>query len=294
MMNDKAKAWGMDDTCYTNPNGFTESGMFTSARDVMILAEKSCMDTYYSEICSSIFYTIGATNMHKDRYIYNSNYLIAGNVEKKYRNSLATGINAGSTVEGGYVLVTKATKNGATNLYVIMGAASDDENIYSYTVANELIKLSFENYGYLNIADQSEMVCEIPIELSNGVDHVVLSPKKSIEHYLPSDIDITKEIKREIDVPEKLQAPIAEGETVGSIRFLYNGEEIASVELISKTAVARNGLLYILARIRSITSSGKFKITAAILIIAAVLYGAGSIYRKIRKSMRENDVYRRK
>ena len=103
-------------------------------------------------------------------------------------------MNAGSTVEGGHVVVTAVKKEGMTNIFVLMGGNYDDENVYSYIAANELIDWSFENFEYKKILDSGEMVCEIDVNLSGQVDYVVLSPAKTIEYFLPSSVDIKKTV----------------------------------------------------------------------------------------------------
>lgn len=283
MMNAKAKEIGMNDTYYTNAYGYSDPSMFTTAKDTAILAKYAYLVPGYMDICGAVRYVLPETNMSKARYVYNSSYLVATNAETKYRNKEAQGMNAGSTVEGGHVVVTCVSKNGMTNFYVLMGGHIDEENIYSYTAANELIKWSYENFEYKKIIDTSEMICEIEVGLSSQVDYVVLSPEKTIEHYLPVSVDVSKEIKREIKLnDDKLNAPIEAGYVAGSVILTYNGEKLAEVNLVTKNNVDRNGILYILARIQSFTKSSKFKVVLLIAGIILALYIMSAAAKKIR------------
>ncbi len=281
IMNNKAKELGMNNTYYTNAYGYSDSSMFTTAKDTAILAKYAFLVKGYMDICSTVRYTLPQNNMAKTRYIYNSNYLIATNVEKKYRNPDAQGMNAGSTVEGGHVVVTAVSREGMTNIYVLMGGMSDEENIYSYQAANELIDWSYKAFEYKKIIDSSEMICEIDVALSSQVDYVVLSPEKTVECYLPSDVDVTKDIKREIKLDnDKLSAPIEAGFVAGKVILSYDGQTLAEINLVTKNNVDRNGLLYILARIKSFTTSSKFKIVMLFFAAIFVFYFGAALYKK--------------
>ena len=283
LMNDKAREIGMENTNYTNAYGYSDSAMFTTAKDTAVLAKYAYLVPGFMEICEANRYVIPETNMSKVRYVYNSSYLISTNTEKKYRNPDAKGMNAGSTVEGGHVVVTAVSKEGMTNFYVLMGGAMDDEEIYSYTAANELIKWSYESYGYKKVLDTSEMICEVDVGLSSQVDYVILSPDKTIEVFLPLDTDISKEIKREIKLEsDKLNAPIEAGYVAGKIVLTYKGELLEEVNLVAKNNVDRNGFLYILARIKSFTHSSKFRIVLVVLVLILAMYIASAAIKKSR------------
>lgn len=282
-MNHKAMELGMTNTHYTNAYGYTDSSMYTTAEDTAKLAKYAYFVQDYMDICSLTRYVFEATNMAKTRYIYNSNYLIATNIESKYRNKEAVGMNAGSTVEGGHVVVTSVSKNGMTNIFVLMGGAYDDENIYSYYAVNEMIDWAYDSFEYKKILDSGEMVCEIDVALSGQVDYVVLSPERTVEYFLPVSVDVEKDIKRKVSLTnDTLEAPFDAGLVVGKMTLSYEDEVIAEVDLITKNSVSRNSFLYLLARIRSFTNSPKFKVTMVCVIAALGLYFAFWVYNKTR------------
>ncbi len=285
MMNEKAAELGMENTYYSNAYGYSDPNMYTSAYDTCTLAQYAYHIADYMEMCSAVRYEIPKTNVSKVRYVYNSNYLISTNVETGYRNREVKGMNAGSTVDGGHVLVTTVSKNGMTNFYVLMGAEYDDTNIYSYMVSGDLIKWSYDNFGYKKVVDENEMICEIDVELSAQVDYVVLLPGKTIEYYLPSSIDVNKDIERKVELyDKKLEAPIEAGYVAGTMTLVYNGQEIGKVDLITKNNVDRNGFLYILARIEALTQTSKFKMAVLIILLVIAAYVGMLIYRRTRSN----------
>lgn len=283
VMNNKAAELGMANTHYTNPFGYSDPDMYTTAEDTVLLAKYAYYVQEYMDICTTVRYVFPETNTSKVRYIYNSNYLLATNVETKYRDKDAIGMNAGSTVEGGHVLVTAAAREGVTNLYVLMGGSYDDENIYTYKAAPELIDWSFDSFEYKKILDSGEMVCEIAVDLSSQVDYVVLSPEKSVEWFLPSSVDTEKDIIRTVKLDKKsIDAPFEAGYVAGSITLSYNGETLAEVDLITKNTVDRNGFLYLLARIQQFTKSSKFKMIIMCVLAVVLIYVFAYIYKKTR------------
>lgn len=285
MMNEKAKELGMTDTYYANANGYTDSAMYTTARDTALLAEYAFFVKEYMDMCTVERYVFPQTNVSKTRYIYNSNYLIATNVQNKYKNKEVQGMNAGSTTDGGYVLVTAVSREGKTNVYVLMGGGSDEENIYTYTSVKGLVDWSYESFDYVKILDSGEMICEMEVGLSGSVDYVVLSPEKSIEYFLPTSVDVEKDIKKTVELFDKtLEAPIEAGYVAGVLTLEYKGEVLAKVDLITKNNVDRNGFLYVLARIKSFTRSDKFKVMLWCIAGVFLLYVAYIVYKKTRSN----------
>lgn len=279
-MNHKAKELGMTNTYYTSAFGYSDPDMYTTAEDVMKLAKYAYLVEGFMDICSTVRYTVPETNTSNQRYVYNSSSLVSTFADVRYRNTSAMGMNAGSTVEGGYVVVTAVAKEGMTNLYVLMGGGYDDRQNYAYRAANQMIKWSFDNYSYRYILNSGEMVSEIPVRLSSQVDYVVLSPVESVQYFLPHNVDINSEIAKEIELYyEDLEAPFEAGFVAGMVTLRYKGEIIAEVELVTKNNVDRNGFLYILARIKSFTESPKFQIVIICVLIVAFLYVGISIYK---------------
>ncbi len=286
MMNNKAKELGMNDTLYTNTGGYYDPAMYTTASDTLLLAKYAYANDTYMKICSTEKYVIPSTNkIGQDRYLHNSNYLIATNEQKKYKNTAAKGMNAGSTNEGGHVVVTATSRNGMTNLFVVMGGSIDEENVYSYTAVNELIDWSYQNFEYIKIVDTSEMVCEAKVNLSSNVDYVVLSPENEFEYYLPVSVDPEKDITRNVVLyQEEFTAPLDAGFVAGKMTLVYDGQEIGSVNLVTKNNVDRNGFLYFLARIKAFTKSNTFKTVILVAIGLFVLYVLILAYRRAQKN----------
>lgn len=282
LMNKKAIELGALSTHYTNPNGMHDERMVTSALDTAKIAREAYESELFMEITSTAKYVM-AEGTSSQRNIYNRNYLIAKNKEVKYYYPAARGMNSGSTSEGGYSLVTTTKVNGLSYLCVIMGGGYDEESdtIYSYTTAKELLEWASGAYGYINVIDTSKLVYELPVTLSNTVDYVALMPEKTLELYLPSDLDPENDLKYSCKLTaESLEAPVYEGQVVGYLTVSRGDTALGTVNLVTKNGVERNEFLYVLSRIKNFTKSRFFIAALISAIVLSVVYIFGSaIYR---------------
>jgi D-alanyl-D-alanine carboxypeptidase (penicillin-binding protein 5/6) len=136
LMNEQAKALGMTGTSYKNPEGLTEAGHYTTARDLSILAMRLMRDfpeyTHYYSIKEYRYQGTPAANSR------NRNTLL-------FRDPSVDGLKTGHTNAAGYCLVSTANREipnvgGRRLLSILLGAASDNAR------ANESQKLL--NWGY--------------------------------------------------------------------------------------------------------------------------------------------------
>ncbi len=271
MMNRRALEIGANATHYTNPSGLHDYDMYTTVSDTVKIALEAYKLPLFMEMSSTSKYVIDKTNKSEYRNVYNRNYLVASNSVSKYFYPDASGMNSGSTAQGGYCLVTTACRDGLTYLAVVMGAGVDSEHdsIYSYTEARKLLDFAFNTYGNITIVKQGEVICDIPVTMSGTTDFVSLVTADSLILYLPKDADLEHEITQSRKtIYDSLTAPVAEGQRAGVLTIMYNDEIIGNVDLITTVAVARSEFLYTLERIKSF-ATGRFFIAA---LISAVVF----------------------
>ena len=93
-----------------------------------------------------------------------------------------------------------------------------------------------------------------------------------MDYFLPLDIGVESEISYEMKLDrETMTAPIYEGQRAGEIDVIYNGEVIATVQLITKNNVRASSLLRGLDYVKNLLKSTQVKIT---LIEFGVVFGA--------------------
>ena len=280
LMNQKAKELGTKTTNYTNVSGMHSDNMVTTAYDTYLVAEAAYKIELIMEAVTTNKYEMPATNKSKMRSVYNKNYLISRYIDTTYYNSLAQGMNAGFTNQGGYCLVTSAEYNGQSYICVVMGAEEQNKRIRSYEIASDLIDWAFEAYSEIKVLGESSYLGEVAVTLSQDTDHVTIKPSGSLTAFLPSDIDVSKDIELlpKLNAPS-LEAPVVEGQVVGFISVKYGDEVLGTVDLITTDKVERSEFLYTLQQLKSFTSQRWFiaSMIALVLLTAAYIFVVASV-----------------
>ncbi|MBQ8552277.1 MAG: D-alanyl-D-alanine carboxypeptidase [Clostridia bacterium] len=279
LMNEKAQEIGAVNTVYTNPTGMDDPAMVTTTRDVAIIATYAYKTAPICEMGSVEKFVIPANNKAGQRTIFNKNYYFSTHMEYKYIWNIPRGLNAGYTPNGGSCVVTTGHRNGLTYVVAVMGASSDDDYIYSYTEAADLIKWAYNAYDYTKLLTTSDMVCEIPVKLSSRVDYVTLFPSENVELYLPTGLDLEKDINIEWTLDhDSFTAPVSEGEVGGKLTITYNGVNLGTYDLVTRNSVNRDNILYVLDLVSGFTETTAFKVIAVTVGVAVAGYIAVLIF----------------
>lgn len=298
LMKAKAAEIGAYDTVYTNPTGIHDENMTTTAKDTCNIALYAYKNVpSFMDYASALKWTMEATNMRKAYTIYNRNCLLSLYYEDSYYYDKARGMNAGSTYEAGYCVVTTASGdvggNTLTYLAVVMDAQSVNDTVYSYVNAKKLLDWAFDSYIYVDVLSPEQTICELPVTLATGIDYVTLVSKDSLRIYLPKDTNIEEDISLTwcTDNGEsELQAPIEKGEEVGYVTAVYKDNPdnpIGKSKLITTADISRSDLLYALYKIRQFTKSRGFIGALIAAIVLSIAYVLGSAYmRQHRKKAR--------
>ncbi len=252
LMNQRAKELGAEQTTLgDDPTGLKDNST-TTARDLFHIAYAATQNSLYMQISSSGFYDLSSGHR-----ISNRNALISKAERTDYYNPLCKGLSAGMTRLGGASLVTLAQKGEDRYLCVVLGADEIEiegqaSQIYSYIIANRLIKWGYENYSYVELLGTETEICTIPVKVSDLTDTVSVVPKESFSYYLP--LGSEEEISFSVRLAYKeLEAPITEGTHVGYVALVYRGEILGTVPIVTAGGAERSGFVSRLMRIRTLT-----------------------------------------
>ena len=231
LMNEQAKALGMHQTSYKNPEGLTAPGHVTTARDLALLATSLMRDfpqyTHYYALKEYRYQGTPAANSR------NRNTLL-------FRDPTVDGLKTGYTNAAGYCLVSTAKRDipnvGDRRLIsILLGAASDNAR------ANESQKLL--NWGYtaydavkLFDAGQAMEVAQIwkgassTIKVGRDASTVVTVPSGSAGK-------VTTQLVR----TDPLMAPITKGQQVGTLKVLVAEQVVAEMPVVALETVEEGG-----------------------------------------------------
>ncbi len=220
-MNERASELGMKNTHFENTNGLddTTENHVTSARDIAIMSRELMRHETVFEYTTIWMDTIrgGAFGLS------NTNRLV-----RFYQG--ATGLKTGSTSKAKFCISATAERNGLSLIAVVMGSPTRDAR---NALAASLLDFGFANYGCYRSPAQS-----MPeVRVTGGVGNTLTSVKE--------DFSVTLEkgkmadVEMRVDMPEKLQAPIAKGEKIGTVTYLSGGKEIGTADILAEHGVEK-------------------------------------------------------
>lgn len=288
-MNAKAKELGMEHTVFTNCTGIYDSKMTTTATDLLILslAFSSVNDL---QIWSGAAYlkceSLGRT-------IYNDNFFLSryyNGTGTSYLYDAVNGLINGKTPEAGEVLITSATYGGMHYIVVLLGGETIDGQPTCYTITKDLLEKDTQNFHYVKVLRDADVICELPVKLGSGADYAAVFPKETLEYYLSKAFDRTKLTKEVNLTVDSLEAPVQEGNLVGTVKVYYDGVLLGETELVVRSNITRSGTEYRLSQITDFLSSKRFLGIALIVIgLFAVYFIANAIYREqVKKKYRRD------
>jgi D-alanyl-D-alanine carboxypeptidase (penicillin-binding protein 5/6) len=223
MMNEQASRLGMENSHFENSTGLPNPNHYSSARDLALLAQAVITEfpEYYRWDSQKEFTYNGITQKNRNLLLW--------------RDASVDGLKTGFTDDAGYCMVASAKREDMRLISVVMGTASPNAR------ANE--SQSLLNYGFRffethKLYDAGAALAEARVrrgevsKLSAGVadDIWVTVPRK---HF--------NELKAESQVDKVIMAPIAKGDTVGTLSVTLAGETVLSKPLVALDSVAEGG-----------------------------------------------------
>lgn len=228
-MNEKAAALGMANTHFENTNGLddTAKNHVTSARDIAIMSRElirydtilQYSSTWMDSIRGGAF---GLTNTNRLVRFYPG----------------CNGLKTGSTSRAGFCVSATAKRGDLSLICVIMGAENRDVR---NRAAAKLLDMGFAGYSaYANEGKELTLPTEgatIPTATVRYAAFGAVVAKGSAGR-----------VAVRVELPEKLTAPLAAGEEVGTVVFTLDGSEIGRVPVLVTEDVPKIGFFTLFRR----------------------------------------------
>lgn len=294
-MNAKAKELGCSNTHFSNPHGLNDPNHYTTVSDMAKITKYAMTMPYFSDISN----TAVSDCLGEDRYLITTNYMIDASRGGDYYYEYANGIKTGSTGnDSGYCLVSTAAKDGYTYLCVAYGAPYEDEDGEEFDNgamidSKNLYEWAFDNLEIKTIIDRNELVKEIDLKYAWNKDSIQLAPADSYSTILPSDVDISS-IDKTYNIPESVNAPIKEGDKVGTVTLSYANQKLVTMDLIASESVDRSEFLSAIEGLKTLVTSVWFIVAVVLIAILFVTYLIiVTLYSKRKKNQRPVKKYRK-
>jgi serine-type D-Ala-D-Ala carboxypeptidase (penicillin-binding protein 5/6) len=237
MMNAQAKALGMNNTGYRNPEGLTADGHTTTARDLATLAMRLMRDfPEYVPLYAIKHYRYPGTPAANDT---NRNLLL-------FRDPSVDGLKTGHTSAAGYCLVATASRpaaglgGGAQRrlLSVLLGADSASSRA---TESQKLLNWGYTSFEAVRITEPGKPVVEPKVW--KGVQKIAqVGVPAGVVVAVPRGARADVQVETTLDQP--LMAPLAVGQQVGKLTLsLKDGTALGSYPLQVLAPVAQAGFV---------------------------------------------------
>lgn len=272
-MNNKAKEIGMEKTVFVDPDGLDEKKQRSTAYDMYLLTDYCLKNPTFDKIAKSQQYVMTATNKHpQTRRVQHTNHMMSSYLGGKYYDKRVKGLKTG-TAAGIKNLISSAEDGSFHYVLVTMGAPDDGSN-GTYTDALTLYEWVFKNLKFATIATPGEKIVanNIKVNMGKGTDAVMLTPSKQVIELLPKSIETASIMWDTSKLPKEINAPISEGQIIGSVDLKLNDAVIQTVEVKAAKAVELSILACIVQTTKGIVTSWWFILILIIIAIAAILY----------------------
>lgn len=293
LMNKRAKKIGAINSNFANPHGYHDNNHYTTAYDIALIMQEAIKNKEFVKYISTDKHHIPKTNLSDERILFNSNKLIQKDTPYYYEYCI--GGKTGFTNQAGNTIVSYAKKDGMELICVILKSKGKE----SYNDSIKLFEYGFNQYENLQIFKKESFSKTVPViqkfkskEINLG--NADLIAKENFYIKLPKNINIDN-ITLNINLNEKLNAPLSIGDKVGDIQFLYNQNLLGKVDIISNTKISsipEKNLLFKEAILKIIKII--IKIIFIIILIIIFIIILGYISRKIFKIKRKRKAKKEK
>jgi len=216
---------------YVNCCGVDDDNHLTTARDVALMSRELLKNhPQIHEYCTiwmeNIIHTTAKGSFEFG--LTNTNKLI-----KQYE--YATGLKTGYTSVAGFCVSASAKKDDIELVAVIMGGADSKSRF------QDAITLLNSGFACCSLYRDENRVALPALPVAGGVKDSVSLEYAGEFSYVSTDGSNLSDVKRGLELPETLEAPVQKGTVVGRVVYSLNEKEIGVSEILTSEAVERAG-----------------------------------------------------
>ena len=230
MMN--ARAAELDaDARFVNPHGLDADGHRISALGLARIMREAMKNPDFRVITSARRKIVPWVGNEYSRVLENKNKLL-----RTYEG--ATGGKTGYTGKAGRCLVFSAERDGLSLIGAVLGCPT------WFDTAARLLDYGFENFRTERALAEGEIVARIPV-LHGMAESLALAAASPLVATLP----IGNTVRIILDLPERIEAPVAAGQALGTAILKSGGEIIARCDVVAAATVERRDFTQALKRL---------------------------------------------
>lgn len=224
LMNQKAQLLDATASHFANPHGLTAPGHYSTAFDLAWISRYALTNPIFATIVNTKETNIewlDRRGKEHDQSLRNTNKLL-------WLLEEADGVKTGTTNQAGPCLIASATRGNQKLIAVVLHDHS------RWVDSMKLLKYGFDSFDLYEFANKNDILGSLPVEggLRPTIDAVVSNiaslvvPSADYEHITVS-----------VDIPEKINAPVYQGQKIGEIVFFVRQQAVKTVDIVSAQTV---------------------------------------------------------
>jgi D-alanyl-D-alanine carboxypeptidase (penicillin-binding protein 5/6) len=227
LMNQHARALGMDDSYFVNSSGLDDDGNtnLMSARDLATLARATIVEhpSHYAIYSERDFTFNGITQPNRNTLLF--------------RDPTVDGMKTGWTTQAGFCLVASAERDGMRLIAVVMGTASEDARVIE---TQKMLSYGFRFFETYKLYDAGEVVNSARV-WSGAQNSVDLGIQEEVLITIPRGR--SEDLVATVDMDEVIRGGFEAGEVMGSVEITLDEEVLYAGDVVAMQTVERGGFL---------------------------------------------------
>lgn len=227
LMNQHARALGMDSSYFVNSSGLDDDGNtnLMSARDLATLARAKILEhpAHYDMYSEREFTFNGITQANRNTLLF--------------RDPTVDGMKTGWTTQAGFCLVASAERDGMRLIAVVMGTASEDARVVE---TQKMLSYGFRFFETFKLYDAGEVVSS---------ERVWSGAQNSVDLGIQEEVLITiprgrsEDLVATLDMDEVIRGGFEAGDVMGAVEITLDDEILYAGDVVAMQAVEQGGFL---------------------------------------------------
>jgi D-alanyl-D-alanine carboxypeptidase (penicillin-binding protein 5/6) len=218
-MNQEAQALGLANTSYANPIGLDSPNNYSSARDLVTLADLLLKNRLFARIVDTPSAALHSGDTQ--RRVDTRNTLLN-------QEPFVDGVKTGHTIKAGYVLVGSGTRDSTTLISAVLGtpseAARDAETL-------ELLNYGFSLYRSSTPVEEGAELADPKLDYRD--EHLSLIAQRTLRVSSREG----ERVATSVDAPDEVSGVVEEGEELGEVVVTVDGKPAARSPLVAADSV---------------------------------------------------------
>ncbi len=228
-MNQRAKELGMNNTNFVNCTGLPADNHYSTARDVAIMSCELLKHPAFFR-WSSIWVDTLEESRNKTE-LANTNKLV-----RFYDGT--DGIKTGYTQEAGHCLSATTKRGNMRLLSVVLNAPTSQVR---FSEATKMMDYGFANFKVVSFLKKNQII-KPDIRVTGGKEEYINGIISSNVNFLIKS-DESTEFVQDIEIDEKITAPLEKGEKIGTLTIRQDDRIIETLDIISDRDVFKGSCI---------------------------------------------------